>query len=90
MSHQFCNLCYLMEKICEMRKCLGGGGDIGGKMYGGKCMVENVWWKMYGGKCLGGMSAGGKCRGNLLGGGGGGGHKGMSDPENQFSFIRKT
>ena len=66
MSHQFCNLCYLMEKICEMRKCLGGG------ISGGKCMGENVWWKMYGGKCLGGMSAGGKCRGNLLGGGGGG------------------
>ena len=49
MSHQFGNLCYHIEKICDI------GGCLGGNVWGGKCLgwemsgVGNVW----GGKCLG-------------------------------------
>ena len=38
MLHQFGNLCYHMEKICEMGGCLGGIKCLGGKCLGvGKC-----------------------------------------------------
>ena len=46
MLHQFGNLCYHMEEICEM-------GDVWGEMSGGICLGENVWGKRSGGKCLG-------------------------------------
>ena len=68
MLHQFGNLCYQMEKICEMGGCLG----------------KTVWGKMSWGELnvLGEMSGGGKCEwkmsGEIAGGGavgGGGGER---------------
>jgi len=26
--------------------------DVWWKMFGGRCLVEDVWWKMFGGRCL--------------------------------------
>ena len=52
MSHQFGNLCYHIEKICEKRDpCFQGRG--GGVMSG-----ENVWGKMSG-EIVGGGGGGG-------------------------------
>ena len=48
MSHQFDNLCYHMEKICDM----GGGG-------GWDVWEENVWREVSVGKCFGGNVGGG-------------------------------
>ena len=57
MLHQLHNLCYDMEKNCE----LGGGGerDVWGEgNVWEKCFGENVWKE---------NSDGGKCRGKLSG-----------------------
>ena len=51
MSHQFGNLCYHIEKICEKRDpCFQGRGGV--------MLEENVWWKMSG-EIVGGGGGGG-------------------------------
>ena len=81
--HQFGNLCYHIEIICEMGGCLGGGGE--------KCLGENLSGKISWWKCLGVRKVGGKFWGKMLGEiVGGGGVEECRDPENQFSLIRKT
>ena len=76
MSHQFSNLCYHMEKICDIGGCLGrnvwgemsGVGNVWVKMSGGQCLGDNVWETMSGRQCLGdnvwGTMSGGQCLGD--------------------------
>ena len=44
MPHQFGNLCYHMEQICDMGgggKCRGGGGEL--SEGGGWCNIETIF-----------------------------------------------